>query len=148
MNDFDFLHGSWTVHNRTLVARGADEWREFPGTAVCHGFFDGAGSFDEFTFPTLGSSGATIRVFDPDKKEWSIYWVDSRFGVLGEPVFGTFSDGVGTFYGDEEFQGAPARIRYLWSEITPRSARWEQALSLDEERTWETNWIMSLTRTG
>lgn len=148
MNDFDFLHGSWTVHSRTLVRTGADEWREFPGTSVCHGFFDGAGCFDQFAFPTLGRSGATIRMFDPVRMEWSIYWVDSRFGVLGPPVFGRFSAGVGTFYGDDELDGRPIRVRYVWSEITPTSARWEQAYSTGGEENWETNWIMSLTRTG
>ena len=38
------------------------------------------------------------------------------------------------------------RVRYVWSEITPSSARWEQAFSVDDGETWETNWIMELAR--
>jgi len=147
-NDFDFLHGDWTVINRKLVKWlvGSDEWDEHPGESSCHGFFDGAGNFDEISFPTKGFSGATIRMFNPDKAEWSIYWVDSRTGILQPPVFGSFMDGVGTFYGDDEFGGTPVRVRYIWSKITPASARWEQAFSVDNGQTWETNWIMEFSR--
>ena len=43
---FDFLHGEWSVGSRGLVKRlvGCTEWQEFPGTAVCRPFFEGAGS--------------------------------------------------------------------------------------------------------
>src|SRR5947207_1119045 len=139
MNDFDFLQGSWDVANRRLVTTGGEEWEEFPAVSVCHGFFDGAGNFDEISFPTKGFAGATIRMFDPDKKEWSLYWVSSRTGLLQPPVFGSFTDGTGVFYGDDVYQGTPIRVRYLWSGITPTSARWEQAFSTDGEQTWETN---------
>jgi hypothetical protein len=39
-------------------------------------------------------------------------------------------------------------MRYVWSEITPTSALWEQAFSADGEKTWETNWTMAHTRRG
>jgi hypothetical protein len=148
--NFDFFHGQWAVTNRKLVKLlvGSDEWEEFPGESSCHGFFDGAGSFDEIRFPTKGFSGSTIRMFNPDKQEWSIYWVNSRTGVLQPPVFGRFEDGVGTFYGDDEHEGTPVYVRYIWSKITPTSARWEQAFSVDKGQNWETNWIMEFTRTA
>ncbi|HET9143303.1 hypothetical protein [Actinophytocola sp.] len=147
-NDFDFLHGSWDVVNRRLVKRlvASDEWDEFPATSVSHGFFGGAGSFDEITFPTKGWSGATVRMLDPRTGEWSIYWVNSRTGSLQPPVVGRFADGVGTFYGDDEDDGTPVRVRFIWSKITPTSAHWEQAFSTDGGRTWETNWTMAHTR--
>lgn len=147
-NDFDFLHGEWTSRQRKLVKWlvGSDEWDEFPAESTCHGFFDGAGSFDEIAFPTKGHAGATIRMFNPDKQEWSIYWVDSRTGTLQPPVFGSFTDGVGTFYGDDEHQGTPVKVRYIWSKITPTAAQWEQAFSVDSGQSWETNWVMEFTR--
>ena len=35
---------------------------------------------------------------------------------------------------------------YVWSDVTEQTAHWEQAFSADGGQTWETNWIMDLTR--
>ena len=149
IGDFDFLPGVWDVANRRLLRRhvGSDEWDAFPGLMRAQSFFDGAGSFDETVFPTKGFRGVSLRTFDPVRREWSIYWVNSSNGLLAlPPVVGGFADGVGTFYSDDVDEGRPIRCRYTWSRITPTSCRWDQAFSLDGEKTWETNWIMDLTR--
>ena len=151
MGDFDFFVGTWDVTNRRLAKRhvGSDEWDEFPGTSVAHSFFDGAGSFDEIRFPTRGFSGSTVRIRDAETGLWSIYWMNSRRGVLEQPpVVGRFVDGVGTFYADDTDEGRPIRCRFIWSRITTTSCRWEQAFSTDGERSWETNWVMEFTRAG
>jgi hypothetical protein len=62
------------------------------------------------------------------------------------PVIGGFADGIGTFFGDDEYDGHPITVRFIWSRITSQSARWEQAFSVDGGRHWETNWIMDFTR--
>jgi len=148
MGDFDFLTGSWTVANRMrakwLVS--SDDWNEFPATSRCVPFLDGAANTDEIVFPTRGYTGLTFRLFDQDRTEWSIWWVDSRRGVLTPPVAGRFAAGVGTFYGDDTHGEVPVRVRYLWSRMTPTSARWQQAFSTDGGKTWETNWVMDFTR--
>jgi hypothetical protein len=59
---------------------------------------------------------------------------------------GRFADGRGEFYGDDTYNGKDIRARFVWSDITADSARWEQAFSIDGERTWITNWIMEFTR--
>jgi hypothetical protein len=38
------------------------------------------------------------------------------------------------------------RVRFTWSDITPASARWEQAFSSNAGTTWKTNWIMEFQR--
>ena len=147
--DFDFLIGSWTVANRRLVKPLAEctEWYEFAGVATCQPIFGGAGNLDEIAFPTQGFGGVTVRLYDPARREWSLYWVSSRSTVIEAPVIGRFVDGVGEFFADDTYEGTPIRCRYRWSDITPTSAHWEQAFSTDGEHSWETNWVNDLTRT-
>lgn len=104
MGDFDFLVGAWDVANRRLRERhvGSDDWDEFAGVSEARSFFDGAGSFDEMRCPSRGFSGSTVRLLDPATGLWSIYWMNSRRGVLElPPVVGRFTDGVGTFHADD-----------------------------------------------
>jgi hypothetical protein len=154
MNDFDFYTGVWDVTNRrrtdfleeTCFSEEAKEWEEFPAVSRASRHFGGGANFDEIEFPTLGVSGLTLRLHDPERDEWSLYWVSSRDGLLTPPVVGRFTDGVGEFYGDDTVRGKEVRVRFVWSGITANSARWEQAFSVDGEKTWITNWIMESAR--
>lgn len=151
MNNFDFLVGTWDAAQRRLRDRlvGSDDWEEFPGHTVCYRAFDGAANIDEITFPTLGSAGLSVRLYDPGTDLWSIYWSSSEFpGPLEAPVVGRFVDGIGDFFSDDVQEGRPVRVRYRWSDITDTTARWAQAFSVDGGTTWETNWTMDFTRTG
>ena len=148
-SDFDFLFGSWNVRNRYLVGRlrGSSEWKEFPGTARAWPLLDGMGNVDAYAAERDGRvvHGTTLRLFDPQTKEWSLYWADTiRAGVLYPPMVGRFDGDVGTFFGDEEVDGRKVLCRFLWTKGD--SPRWEQAFSDDGGTTWETNWIMELTR--
>lgn len=149
--DFDFLMGIWTVHHRYLVHRLADchDWIEFSGSCAARKILDGFGNIDEneINLPGDRYRGMSLRTWDPAKARWSIYWLDSRIpGRLFPPVLGRFEDGLGLFYGDDEFDGRSIRVRYVWSRMTDSSARWEQAFSLDEGNSWESNWVMDFTR--
>jgi hypothetical protein len=147
LGDFDFLLGNWKVANRRLRQRlaGCSDWEEFEATSVAWSLLGGGANIDQFTFPD-GTTAITLRLYEPRRGQWSLTWATSTEGVLFPPVVGAFSDGVGLFYGDDTHEGTPVRVRYIWSQITPSSARWEQAFSADQEQTWETNWIMELTR--
>lgn len=148
MNDFDFLIGSWTVTNRMLAKwlAGSDEWVEYPATSVCRQVFEGGGNFDEIIFTTKGHRGMTLRLFDTERKEWSLYWSNSLTGVLYPPVIGGFTDGRGEFHGDDTHNDVPVRVRYIWSGTDTDTPRWEQAFSSDGGETWETNWYMDFSR--
>ena len=148
--DFDFLFGSWRVHNRRLRQRlaGSDEWEEFEATSVARPLIGGLGNEDEFRTEFAGGFVAmSFRLFDPELGRWAIYWADSRRpGILDAPVLGRFRDGVGTFEGEDTFDGRPIAIRFLWTDVGTPTPRWEQAFSDDGGRTWETNWEMRFTR--
>jgi hypothetical protein len=149
-HDFDFWLGTWQGHNRRLRDRlaGCTEWDEFEGTCVARPILDGFGNVEEFrTDYASGFVGMGLRIFDPVKRLWAIYWADSRHtGLLEPPVVGSFSDGVGTFECEDIFNGRPIIVRYTWSEITETSARWEQSFSDDGGVTWETNWTVDHSR--
>jgi len=148
IGDFDFLVGAWTVANRRLVRRlvGSTDWEEFEGKANCRKILNGMGNIDEIAFPTKGYTGATLRLFDPDLEQWSLYWASTLTGRLEPPVRGRFSDDIGDFYGDDAHNDIPILVHYRWSEITPTGARWEQAFSTDGGSTWERNWVMDFSR--
>ena len=152
VSDFDFLPGEWLVHNRRLRERlvGSDEWEEFEATSVARHILGGCGNEDEFrTDHDGGFVGMSFRFFDPETREWSIYWADSRRpGLLDAPVIGSFSGDVGVFEGDDTFKGRPIRVRFIWSGLTTSTPRWEQAFSDDDGETWETNWVMRFTPVG
>jgi hypothetical protein len=147
MADFDFLVGSWNIHNRRLTKRlvASDEWTEFTARATCWSLFAGMANVDEIFFAD-GTRGLTLRLFDRIHEEWSLYWATSTSGTLFPPVVGRFTAGRGVFYGHDTEGGLPVRVRFVWSEITPYSARWEQAFSVDGEATWEVNWTMRFSR--
>jgi hypothetical protein len=150
-HDFDFFHGRWSVRHRRLRARlaGSDDWATFEGTCVAWPLLGGAGNVDDnvLDLPEGPYRAVSIRSFDPMTDRWSIWWLDGRNpGQLDPPVVGTFVDGIGTFLGEDTFDGRPILVRYVWSDITDRTCRWEQAFSVDGGATWEVNWIMENTR--
>ena len=111
---------------------------------------DGWANVDDNVLKLPGDEyrAVALRAYDPKTGQWAIWWLDGRnpFGELDPPVKGHFENGVGTFYADDTLRGKPIRMRFVWSQITPTSAHWEQAFSPDGGKTWETNWTMEFRR--
>ncbi len=147
---FDFFPGNWTVRHRCLNRRlaGCQDWTEFSGRTVVERILGGLGNIDDNILdrPESPYRAATVRKFDPASGLWSIWWYDARHPGLEPPVHGRFENGVGTFLGEDVFEGRPIKVRFLWSAITAATARWEQAFSEDAGAGWETNWIMDFER--
>lgn len=146
-HDFEYFQGAWTTTQRRLKARGvgSTEWEEFPATLCMTPHLDGIATVDEIWFPTKQWAGLTLRTFDLQKRQWSIYWVSSASGRLETPVVGGFSGERGEFYGKDKDGDRPVKVRYSWLKVDQDHARWEQAFSYDN-RTWETNWTADFTR--
>jgi hypothetical protein len=148
-HDFDFLFGHWTVRNERLRERlvGATDWDVFDAVHECRPMLGGIGNVDEMVTEWSGGfRGMSVRLYDLAEHRWSIYWAANRTGTLEPPVRGRFEHDVGTFYGRDHHRDVPVLARFQWSDITDRSARWDQAFSVDDGRTWETNWRMTFTR--
>lgn len=149
---FDFLIGDWRVEHRRLKHRlvGDTAWEVFGGVMSCRPIIGGLGNVDDnlIEFPDGPYRAASLRLFDPVARTWSIWWADGRTGRLDTPVTGRWQDGRGVFFADDVFAGRPIKVRFGWSEIGPRSALWTQAFSADGDSTWEPNWEMRFSRTG
>lgn len=145
-DDFDFLIGEWRVIHRRLRARGrgSDDWDVLPSTAIMRPHLDGLANVDEIRFAPPHGAGMTLRTFDPARRQWSIYWVSSRDGLLGPPVIGGFAGEQGLFFGEDRHDDRPVKVRFTWTRGT-QTARWVQAFSFDDA-TWETNWFMEFSR--
>lgn len=96
---------------------------------------------------TLRIKAQTLRLYDPASHQWSIYLVDLDNGKLElPPMIGQFTGKRGEFYDQELWKGRAVLVRYVWQDISPKSARMEQAFSGDGGKTWEVNWICELSR--
>jgi hypothetical protein len=150
-NDWEFLVGNWSARHRRLRKRlvGNDEWDEFDGTLTNWPVLGGFGNASDnvMNFPSGVVRGVGLRMYDRSAKQYSSWWIDSRDpSVIGAPVRGSIANGIGTFIGDDTLDGRSIKTRVQWSQMTARSARWEQSSSADGGQTWETNWISTFAR--
>jgi hypothetical protein len=151
--DFDFLIGNWKAHVRRLPDRlvGSTTWVEYDGISNHKKILDSNANFEEFEVDNpekhLHIKAQTLRLYNPDSHQWSIYPLDLDKGALNlPPVVGQFTGNRGEFYDQEQYKGRSILVRYVWLNISPKSARMEQSFSPDGGKTWETNWICELTR--
>ena len=146
--DFDYFEGAWTTvqHKRSSSGPDKGSWRAFPGNLCMQLRLAGNSNIGEIYFPTTRTAGLTVRLFDPAKRQWSIYWASSTTGVLDPvPVVGGFTGKRGEFYASDRIGGKPVKVRYLWTIQDHDHATWEQAISYDD-LTWDTNWTADFTR--
>jgi hypothetical protein len=43
-------------------------------------------------------------------------------------------------------KGRTVKVQFMWTDFGDDRAQWEQAFSYDGGQTWDTNWVMSMTR--
>jgi hypothetical protein len=148
--DFDFEIGTWKTQlsRRLRPLTGSNEWARYSGTSVVRKVAGGRANLVELDVrgPAGRIEGMSLRLYNPESGQWSLNFASIRTGTLSEPVFGRFENGRGEFYGQESFDGRVILVRFVISDITPTSCRFEQAFSDDGGKTWEVNWIVTDTR--
>src|SRR5690349_13456016 len=81
-HDWDWLVGRWSVRHRRLKARlaGCTEWEEFAGTSVLWHTLGGLGNVDDNVLELPGGTyrAVSVRAFDAETCQWSIWWLDAR----------------------------------------------------------------------
>ena len=146
-NDFDFLIGKWSVHNRKLKSRlnGCSEWTEFEAQVECRKILDGFGNIDSFQTTVDGRpfEGMSLRLFSPETRLWSIYWANSDTVVLDVPQVGSFENKIGSFYARDTYEEKEIIVQFCWDVSNPNTPVWSQAFSADNGHSWEWNWYMT-----
>ncbi len=150
-HDFDFEIGSWKIHlkRRLDPLTGSNIWVEFDGTSVTRKVWDGRAQLEEFETdsPAAGHiEGLTLRLFNPQTHQRSLYWANSKGGPIFPPQIGEFKNGRGEFYGQDTLNGKLIFVRFIWSDTTTNKPHFEQSFSDDGGKTWEVNWITDQTR--
>jgi hypothetical protein len=149
-HDFDFEFGTWKTHISRLQhpLTGSTTWVEYDGTSVVRKIWNGRGNLGELE--VAGSAGRieglSLRLYNPQSRQWSIYGANSNDGALGQAMVGEFKNGCGEFFDQEPLNGRSIIVRFIFSEITSNSFRLEQAFSEDGAKTWEVNWIATFVR--
>ncbi|WP_407659371.1 hypothetical protein [Jiangella rhizosphaerae] len=146
-HSFDWEIGTWRSDVRVLadpLSESPDEWLEFSGTSVVRPLMDRRANVVEFDVqgPAGRIEALNLRLYEPQADRWSLSFANLRDGLLAPAVYGGFHDGVGEFFGDDQLNGRPIRVRFRIVRQGPDKARFEQAFSDDGGETWETNWIV------
>ena len=149
-HDFDFEIGTWKTHLKRLLnpLSGSTKWVEYEGTSVVRKVWNGRANLVELVAdgPAGHFEGLSLRLYNPQSGQWSLNFASANGGVMTEPTIGEFKDGRGEFFSRETLDGRAIFVRFVISDITPSSCRFEQAFSNDGGKTWEVNWVATDTR--
>lgn len=150
--DFDWEIGTWTTRVRVLrnpLSGEAPEWAEYVGTSVVRPLLGGRANFVELAVAGQAGriEGGSLRLYNPQARQWGIHYASLANGTLTAPVYGGFDEqGRGAFYGSDTLDGRAILVRFQITRVSPNEARFEQAFSADGGTTWEVNWIAVDTR--
>jgi hypothetical protein len=149
-HDFDFHIGVWKTRlsRRLRPLTGSTTWVEYEGTTVVRKVWNGRANLVELQVdgPAGHIEALSLRLYNPESRQWSLNFSNSAGGTLSPPSIGEFKNGRGEFYNQETLNGRAIFVRFVISDITPNSCRFEQAFSDDGGKTWEVNWIATDTR--
>ena len=149
-HDFDFEIGTWKTHLKRLLhpLTGSAQWVECEGSSVVRKVWDGRANLLELQAdcPAGHLEALSLRLYNPQSHQWSLNFSNSGSGSLSQPTIGEFKNGRGEFYDQEPLNGRAILVRFVISDMTPNSCRFEQSFSDDGGKTWEVNWIATDTR--
>src|ERR1043165_6995480 len=150
-HDFDFELGTWHTHLRCLVSplSGSTTWIEMDGTSVVRPILKGRANVVELVADGAGRhlEAINLRLYHPESKQWSLHYANAANGEMTQPTVGGVRNGRGEFYDQETLGGRAILVKFVISDISAGSCRFEQSFSDDGGKTWEVNWIAGDKRT-
>ncbi len=150
VENFDFLEGKWHVWSHSLRERMSEsvEWLENTMETEFTVFLGGLVVINNTygTFNGNDMDGLMIRAYDPSKDEWEFRWMSRAYPHLTEQVRGRFDQGIGLFYGTEQYDGHTFEMRFRWKQLSEDRAYWDQSYQDPETGAWQVNWILEYRR--
>jgi len=127
---------------------GSTTWLEYEGTTVVRNVLDGRANLVELKVdgPAGKLEGLSLRLYNPQARQWSLNFANVSSGALTTPSIGAFKDGRGEFYNQDTYNGRAILVRFVITKVTNDQYRFEQSFSDDWGKTWEVNWIAVDTR--
>jgi hypothetical protein len=118
-HDFDFEIGTWETNlsRRLRPLTGSTDWVEYDGKTIVRKVWNGRANLVELdvTGPAGHIEGLSLRLYNPESRQWSLNFSNSAGGTLSPPVFGGFKDGRGEFFGQDSLNGRAILIRFVIS---------------------------------
>lgn len=150
--DFDFLLGQWKVLN-TRLTRWLDdcrEWMEFESIHEERKMSSGQGTvaYHQYVFEGTPFERNVLRSYNPRFDFWKIDRLDGHASLLIDPLRGTFWENKGFFITQGQLDSRSVLVHVEWTSICENYASWEQALSKDDGKSWETGWVMEFFKVG
>ena len=149
-HDFDFEIGTWKTHLRRLLhpLTGSTTWVEYDGTTVVSKVWNGRANLVQLEVdgPAGHLEALSLRLYNPEARQWSLNFANSAVGSMSIPTVGEFRNGRGEFFDQETLGARTILVRFLILDVTPTSCRFEQSFSIDGGTTWELNWVAVDTR--
>jgi len=145
-NDFDFLLGKWKVLNTRLTRWLCDcrEWMEFESEHEERKLSSGKGTvaYHQYIVDRVPFERNILRSYNERFDYWKIDRLDGHANLLISPLQGTFWENKGSFLSRGTLESRNILVHVEWTHISENYASWEQALSKDNGRSWETGWVM------
>ena len=149
-HDFDWEIGTWKTHLRRLQKplSGSTTWLEYDGTTEVRKVWDGRANLVELKAdgPAGRFEGLSLRLYNPQARQWSLNFANINGGTLTVPSIGEFKEGRGEFYNQDTYNDRSIFVRFVIIKITADQYRFEQSFSDDGGKTWELNWVAVDTR--
>jgi hypothetical protein len=146
-HDFDFEFGTWATEVRVLrnpLSGAPPDWAEYRGTSVFVPVMGGRAHLVELSVagPRGRIEGVSLRLYEPQARQWSINYAGLNDGLLTPPVYGGLAaGGRWLFYGQDKLDGRAILVRFVVERVSADETRFEQAFSADGGVSWEVNWI-------
>jgi hypothetical protein len=149
-HDFDWEIGTWKTQLRRLQQplSGSTTWIEYEGMTVVRKVWDGRANLVELKAdgPAGHFEGLSLRLYNPQARQWSLNFANLKSGTLTTPSIGEFKDGRGEFYNQDTYNERAILVRFVITKVTADQYRFEQSFSDDGGKTWELNWVAVDTR--